>query len=170
MFHKPGNLQPKGGWIDYWMAVMLSREELVFWRERPIDGADVEITPVRSRVEVRIFRNIRERHDRLAFCKRRQCPFWYPEDTERCQCQASSKNFPARWMRHIRLSFLWKWILIMKKGTLATKGSSPFMFGIFPLQLGFDPRVMLAPEIREILRNLDRPHARRQDMNTQGHS
>jgi hypothetical protein len=42
--------------------------------------------------------------------------------------------------------------------------SPPLVFGVFPLQLGFDPRVMLAPETGQILRHLHWPHARGQNV------
>jgi hypothetical protein len=39
------------------------------------------------------------------------------------------------------------------------------VFRIFPLKLRFDFWIMLAPEIRQILRDLNRFHARRQNVN-----
>src|SRR5262245_19058399 len=38
------------------------------------------------------------------------------------------------------------------------------MFGVSPHQLGFDTRVMLAPEVRQILSHLNRPHAGSENM------
>ena len=42
--------------------------------------------------------------------------------------------------------------------------SAPLMFRIPPLQLRLDPRVMLAPEIRQVLGHLHGSHAGRQDV------
>src|SRR5437870_1278087 len=48
--------------------------------------------------------------------------------------------------------------------------STPLVLGVFSLQFGFDSRVMLTPKIREILGYLDRPHAGRQNVDTERHS
>src|SRR5476651_2030225 len=48
--------------------------------------------------------------------------------------------------------------------------SSPQMLRIFPRKLGFNFRILLAPKAREVLRNLDRFHARRQDMHDHRHA
>src|SRR5690242_13927676 len=88
------------------MAVMLRREELVFRRERPIDGAYVEIPPVWGGDKVYVCWNIRERHQRLAFSERRQCPFRESENTQSGECQTSLQHFTAGLTRHVWFSFI----------------------------------------------------------------
>src|SRR5579871_3856883 len=46
----------------------------------------------------------------------------------------------------------------------------PLVLGILPLQLRFKPRIMLAPEIRQILRHLHRLHSRREDVHQHRHT
>src|SRR5262245_64643265 len=43
----------------------------------------------------------------------------------------------------------------------------PFVLGIFPPQLRPDAGIVLAPEVRQVLGHLDRPHARGEDMHAE---
>src|SRR5262245_44258943 len=52
----------------------------------------------------------------------------------------------------------------------AVRFSSPQVLGILSLKLGFDTRIMLAPEIGEVLRNLHWLHAWSEDVNQHRHA
>src|ERR1051326_4214341 len=95
---------------------MLRREELIFRCKRAIDRADVEIPPVRSRREIRVFRNIRKGYQGFTFGKRRQCPLRYSKNTERCECQGSTKNFSSRRILHMGFSSSGSGFLSRNKG------------------------------------------------------
>src|SRR5437870_2723118 len=78
------------------MSVVLGGEELIFWCERAVDLANVECAPVGSGNQIHVFRQVGERHERLAFGESRKSPFRYTEDTQSRQCQAAFENIPTR--------------------------------------------------------------------------
>jgi len=51
-----------------------------------------------------------------------------------------------------------------KTSLCSAKRSAPQVLGVFPLKLGFDARVVFAPEAGQILRDLDGFHPGREDV------
>src|SRR5215467_3144924 len=104
MVNETRNFQTEGSRVHHRVPVMLRCEKFVRRSEWALDGTDVEIPPVRSRIEIRILWDVRKRYECFTFCKRRQRPFRYAEKAERGKCQAASENFPASWITHMWFS------------------------------------------------------------------
>src|SRR5262249_41132963 len=104
--HQSGDLQSKCGRVDHRMPIVLRGEELVLGSKRPVDGPDVERSPIGRRRKIHLRRQVGEGDRGLALGKtRNRGAIHTAEQRRRCQC-LSQRISSCNLVRHVLTSVL----------------------------------------------------------------
>src|SRR5256885_6370627 len=85
----------KGCRVDFGMAVVLRREELILRREWTVDLADVDDSPVGRRYRGEVLRDVGEGYESFALCEDRERPFRNAQNAQSRGREASPEDVPT---------------------------------------------------------------------------